>query len=482
MRLQRALVLLLSVCLASVLVAASPTLPDTPQGRRMDALMKAFAKGTPDALRAFISANFSDAALSEAPVEQRVQRLSGIVQDNGPLELSRVMDAAGNASFLVHATKSGNWIEVSLNLEEAPPQKIRSMRLNLRPGPDAGPERDAAPPEARKASDAKAAAAARARSQELARNDAFSGVVLMAKDGKPFLLEAAGMADRGLAVPNRTDTKFNIGSINKIFTQVAIAQLAAEGKLSLTDSIRKHLPETKIPDADRITIQQLLTMTSGMGDLFGEKFEATAKDRIRTLRDYLAMFETDPLRFSPGTGRAYSNAGYVVLGLIVEKASGRDYHDYVREKVFAPAGMKNTDANSPDAIVANRAVGYTREKPGDPWRSNVYVLPGRSSSAGGGYSTAEDLLAFDRALRGDRLLPREWTDWFFGEKSAPAPAAGAAPRKRSGGFGFAGGTGGANAVVESDLDTGYTLVVLANQDPPAAEGLMKSLRQWLGLK
>jgi hypothetical protein len=144
--------------------------------------------------------------------------------------------------------------------------------------------------------------------------------------------------------------------------------------------------------------------------------------------------------------------------------------------------MKNTDANSPDAIVSNRAVGYTREKPGDPWRSNVYALPGRSSSAGGGYSTAEDLLAFDRALRGDRLLPHDWTDWFFGEKSAPAPAPGAAPRKRTGGLGFAGGTGGANAVVESDLDAGNTLVVLANQDPPAAENLMKALREWLGLK
>jgi CubicO group peptidase (beta-lactamase class C family) len=311
----------------------------------------------------------------------------------------------------------------------------------------------------------------------------------MAKDGKPFLLEAIGLADRDFGVPNRTDTKFNIGSINKIFTQVAIAQLAAEGKLALGDTIRKSLPDSKIPQADRITIQQLLTMTSGMGDFFGDKFAATPKDHIRTLRDYLALFETDPLKFAPGTGRGYSNAGYVVLGLIVEKASGRDYFDYVREKIFAPAGMKNTDASSPDSVVSNRAVGYTREAPaaeqrmsGAPWRSNVYELPGHSSSAGGGYSTAEDLLAFDRALRGGKLLPPEWTDWFFGEKSAPAPSKSAPPRKPSGGIGFAGGTAGANAVVEMDLDTGYTLVALANQDPPAAESLMKTLRQWVGLK
>ena len=476
MRPLRRLALLLVLCLAPVLRGASPPLPDTPQGRRIDAFLKAFAAGTPEAIRAFIAENFAETALAEMPLDQRVQRLSGIAKQTGPLELSKLIEAAGSKPTFLARTRAGEWVEISLVLEEAPPQKIRGLRFEQSEGPNAPP------PEARKSSDAEAAAAARARVADLAASDAFSGVVLMAKDGKPFLLEAAGMADRGLGVPNRADTKFNIGSINKIFTQVAIAQLAAEGKLSLSDTIRKHLPDTKIPEADRITIQQLLTMTSGMGDIFGERFDAAPKDRIRTLRDYLGLFETDPLKFPPGAGRAYSNAGYVVLGLIVEKASGRDYHDYVRERIFGPAGMKSTDVNAPDAVVPNRAVGYTREKPGDAWRTNVYGLPGRSSSAGGGYSTAADLLAFDAALRGDRLLPRGWTDWFFGDKAAPPPAPDAPPRKRSGGLGFAGGTEGANAVVESDLDTGYTLVVLANQDPPAAEALMKQLRQWLGLR
>src|SRR3954466_1395969 len=142
-----------------------------------------------------------------------------------------------------------------------------------------------------------------------------------------------------------------------MFTQVAAAQLAARGKLALTCTIRKHLPDSRVPEADRITVKQLLTMTSGMGEVFGQKYAATPKDRLRTLRDFLGLFETDPLRFEPGTSRAYSNAGYVVLGLIIEKASGRDYDEYVRERIFAPAGMKNTDAYPQDAVVANRAVG-----------------------------------------------------------------------------------------------------------------------------
>ncbi|HEX4441682.1 MAG TPA: serine hydrolase domain-containing protein [Thermoanaerobaculia bacterium] len=509
MKLRIASAIAVLVCSLAAAPPAPPTLPDTPQGKRMAALLAAFDAGTPDAIRAFIAGNLSEAALAEIPLDQRVQRMSGIANETGRLELARVVEPGGSQpSFLAHAAKSGDWLEVKLTLEEAPPQKIRALRFDLRPGPDGGGQpgsapgdarpgsapggaqrgappaggRSAAPPETRKSSDAEAAAAAKTRMKELAAADKFSGVVLMAKDGRPFLLDAVGLADRAFAVPNRTDTRFNIGSINKVFTQVAIAQLAAEGKLALGDTIRKHLPDSKIPEADRITIQQLLTMTSGMGDFFGERFEATPKDRVRTLRDYLSLFETDPLKFAPGTGRGYSNAGYVVLGLIVEKASGRDYFDYVRERIFAPAGMKSTDASSPDAVVPNLAVGYTRDDPKAPWRSNVYGLPGHSSSAGGGYSTAEDLLAFDRALRGDKLLPPEWTEWFFGNKSQPAPSKGAPPHKHSGGLGFAGGTGGANAVVEMDLDTGYTIVVLANQDPPAAEELTTTLRQWLGLQ
>src|SRR5262249_10370515 len=158
------------------------------------------------------------------------------------LELSKVVEAGGaHPSFLARAPRSGGWVEVGLALEEAAPFKIQGLRFERTDGPEASP------PEARKSSDAEAATSARALMGQLAPQDEFAGVVLMAKDGKPFLLEAAGLADRERGVPNRTDTKFNIGSINKIFTQVAIAQLAAEGKLALTDSIRKHLPDVKIP-------------------------------------------------------------------------------------------------------------------------------------------------------------------------------------------------------------------------------------------
>ena len=477
--------------LTGLLTAAPSSPPDTPEGRRVGALLAAFEAGTPDALRAFVSANFAASALAEVPLEQRVLRLGNMAQQAGPLEFDRILRQSGTEiAFLARSRSSGEWVEIGVRLEPGPPRGILGLLFQPSHGPGAAHP-------AKAGSDAEAAAAAHALLQSRAAAGEFSGVALIAHDGKPIFQEAVGLADRGFSVPNRTDTRFNVGSIGKAFTQVAIAQLSAQGKLAFTDTIRKHLPDSLYPSpaADRITIQQLVTMTSGLGDIFGEKYDATPKDRLRALADYLPLFAAEPLLFEPGAGRSYSNAGYVVLGLIVERVSGESYYDYVRDHVFAPAGMTDTGDWPQDAVVPNRAVGYTREgggtgksgeaKVAGSERPNLYALPARSSSAGGAYATALDLLRFDQALRGDRLLSREYGDWFFSGKASP-PAAGvrtaASPPARAGGFGIAGGTAGANAVLESDLDTGYTIVVLSNLDPPSAESLGRLLRELLGLK
>ena len=453
-----------------------PAAPDTPAGRRIQALLKAFEAGSPEAIRAFIAANFSEAALKEAPLDQRTQRLSGMAKQIGPLDFQKMLTGGEDrASFLARAKNSGDWLEVGLQLDPAPPHGIRGLRFE-QTGPDAVRE-------TRKGSDDEVAAAADAHLRQLAETGAFSGVVLIARNGTPFFQKAYGMADRAFGTANRTDTRFNLGSINKTFTQTAIAQLAEKGRLSLSDTIRKHLPDYPSAAADKITIAQLLTMTSGLGDFFGEKFDATPKSRIRTLQDYLGLFASDPLLFEPGTSRRYSNAGYVVLGLIIEKITGKTYYDYVRENIYVPAAMTSSDSFMQDAVVENRAVGYTSEDAGgkrlpEP-RVNVYELPARGSSAGGGYSTAGDLLRFDIAMRSGKLLSPAWTAWYYSDLSAP-PSSGA-PGKLRGGKGVAGGTAGVNCVLEMDLDTGYTVVVMSNLDPPSAEKVAKTLRQWLGL-
>jgi CubicO group peptidase (beta-lactamase class C family) len=294
--------------------------------------------------------------------------------------------------------------------------------------------------------------------------DRFAGVVLVAKDGKVLLHRAAGLAERSFRVPVGPDTKFNLGSINKMFTRLAILQLQEAGKVSLDAPFGTYLPD--YPDKDiaaKATIRQLLEMQSGLGDFFNERFESTAKDRIRNLQDYLALFAGQPAEFEPGAKRRYSNAGYVVLGLIVERVSGSSYYDYVRQHIFEPAGMSASGYFTPDEIVADRAVGYTRggarrePSPDAPLTSSIYFLPGRGSSAGGGYSNAADLLRYAQALRAGKLGGR---DFFAG----------------NGGIGIAGGAPGTNAVFEDDWSTGWTIVVLTNLDPPAAEEMGRTAR------
>jgi len=311
-----------------------------------------------------------------------------------------------------------------------------------------------------------------AAADKAATDGRFSGVVLVAKDGAPLLSRAWGMSDAAGTTPNRPDTKFNLGSINKIFTHIAIGQLAAAGKLSLTDTISKHLPTLAVPSADKITIEQLLQHRSGLGDIFGPKFMAS-RESLTTLSQYVPLFANTPLEFEPGTSQRYSNAGFVVLGLIIEKLSGQTYYDYVRDHITKPAGMIDTASYAVVENVPNRATGLTKRGPDGPLpasQSNVRTLPARGSSAGGGYSTAADLLRFSQALLADKLLPKRWTDWVFSGKLDGAG-------KRN--IGVAGGSPGVNGVLE--IEPPYTVVVLSNFDPPSAEEIAREARKILGI-
>ncbi|MFA6956320.1 MAG: serine hydrolase domain-containing protein [Thermoanaerobaculia bacterium] len=294
---------------------------------------------------------------------------------------------------------------------------------------------------------------------ELTKEDLFAGAVLVAKDGKPVLRKAYGLANRELGVANTPETKFNIGSINKDFTRDAIRLLAKDGKLSLSDTIAKHLPDYTGAGADRITIAQLLEHESGLGDFFGEQFQKTPKGDLRSLQDFVPFFVDKPLEFEPGKGRRYSNAGFVVLGLIVEKVSGKSYYDFVRERVYAPLGMNDSGSWQVDEIAPGRATGYTKRGPTGPLttlRSNIGLLPGRPSSAGGGMSTVDDLLRYANGLRSDAL-----------------------GLGTVGGFGTAGGLPGANAALEL-CDGGVTIIAMANVDPPAAEFIAEQGRKLFG--
>jgi CubicO group peptidase (beta-lactamase class C family) len=245
------------------------------------------------------------------------------------------------------------------------------------------------------------ARATRSHLNSLARNEDFSGVVLIAKDGNPILQAAYGYANLADHIPNHIDTRFNMASMGKMFTAVAVMQLVQQGKIALTEEVGRYLPD--FPNEavrTQVTVEQLLTHTSGMGN-FWEQLDEKAKDHYRSVSDYIPLFAHEKLLFEPGKGFAYSNNGFTVLGLIIEAVSGKSYFDYVKENIYLPCGMADTDAFALDEPVSRMAIGYSRsqDRPGQ-LVSNLFVTTFKGGPAGGSYTTAPDLLRFADALVG----------------------------------------------------------------------------------
>jgi CubicO group peptidase (beta-lactamase class C family) len=474
-----------TVCLAAALAVLltssafaqpkpSPALPDTTAGQRVAGWLAAFNSGDDARMRQYFTDNLAPEALERRPMEERLSTIRDIRADVGTLELRKVVEAGETRAIVVVAGREV-FLQLTFELEPQPPHRVVRTRIEQIEDPDAPP-----PP---KVSEPEAIAAIEKAVGDAMAADQFSGTVLVARDGKPLLLKAWGLASVEHNVPNRADTRYNLGSINKLFTWLAIGQLAQAGKLSFDDTLGKLLPD--YPNADvrqKVTVRHLLEMASGIGDFFGERFDATPKDRFRTNADFLPMFAADPLAFEPGSRRRYSNGGFIVLGAIIEKVSGRSYYDYVRERIFVPAGMTGTDSFEADVPVPNLAEGYTRlwgkgeqVMPG-PRRKNIYTRPARGSAAGGGYSTAEDLLRFSNAVLADKLLSPPYTDWYL---SGVEPGKGTPPPRTQGELRWNGGAPGINAAFGTDLATGYTVIVMGNYDPPAAGKVAQAIRRIL---
>jgi D-alanyl-D-alanine carboxypeptidase len=312
--------------------------------------------------------------------------------------------------------------------------------------------------------------------QELSAKDEFSGVVLVAQKGAPVFQKAYGLQSQEYGVPNNLETKFNVGSIDKIFTEIAIGQLLEQGKIaSVDDNLEKYLPDYPNHEAaSTVTLRQILNMQSGIGDFFGPDFRSSPKDKFRSIADYLPLFAGKPLAFPPGTKRQYANGGFIVLGAVIEKLTGGSYYDYVRDNIFKPLGMEHTDFYEGDVPTPNLASGYThRGSESGPRRNNIYTRPAKGSSAGGGYSTAGDLLKFANAMDAGKIKMPSF------EEDAPKPPNASLGSMR--GIGIAGGAPGLNAALETGLPGGYAIVVLSNYDPPSADEVSGKIHECMGL-
>lgn len=459
----------LAVYLIAGVLPVNGQSPESLMEARAIGFVRVMQGGNADSLLAFMHANWVPAVEGSDREERWKGMAPMLVERHRDVTIGGVLAEQPNHLTVVTQDPNGPELRFEFDFEASPPYRITAM------GVEAGrPMRGPALPELAIAPESGNDDIARSLAVwfgELARKELFSGTALVAVDGKAIFTGAWGLASREWNAANRVDTRFDLGSINKSFTRIAIGQLIAEGKLRFDDTIAKHLPDyPNAENAARITIRHLLDHSSGLGDIFVEEFFRSSKALYRSPRDFFPLFANRPLGFEPGSRSEYSNAGFMVLGAIIEAASGTAYDEYVRENIFKPAGMANSGFWAHDEIVPNVAMGYTKQGPEgelEDWRKNLFILPVKGNSAGSAQSTVEDLLAFDNALREHRLLSPEFTDWYAG---------GAEPSGRSLSntrakfpTGIAGGAPGLNAALESNGM--LTVIVLANMDPPIAENV-----------
>jgi CubicO group peptidase (beta-lactamase class C family) len=478
--LDRLLVLLLVACVCSTkqVGAESPKpvkLPDTPASKQFADWLEAYNTGQRETIRQFVQDHFEKPPKGPLPIDTITDRHYGRYRNAQGYELKKIAASKEDSiTAIVQEKRNGFWTEIRTIVTPKPPHHILGFGIRSIEVPE-----DLLP--AQKLTEEEIRTKVEALIKKMAEADTFSGTILIAKDGKPIYEHASGLASRVWNIPNRIDTKLNIASLGKMFTAVAVAQLVEKGNLSYEDTLEKVLldyPNKEI--AQKITVHHLLTHTSGLGN---RKAPANHLE-FRSLKEHLPSFATATLKFEPGAKFDYSNDGYMLLGLIIEKASNKDYYEYMRENIYKPAGMIHSDSYDLDTEPANLATGYM-DMPNGSRRSNIFKLPVRGWPSGLGYSTVKDLLKFDIALRNHTLLSETALDLVWtGRANRPEPGSqygyGFHVKRYNGTriVGHGGGWVGINSHLDIYPDLGYTFAVLTNYDAQTLEIAFK-LREWL---
>ena len=458
----------------AVAANAANAADEGPAARQLAAWLAVFNDGKRDELAAFRERVFLPEIRDRSDIDGVMQFRAG----TGGFDVKRVeATTPTRITALLKERDSDQIVRATVEVEPAAPHRILKLDLQTIAAPDGlGPER---------MTEGDALAALRAKLDEAVAADRFSGAIAIAKDGVVIFREARGLADRDAKVPNTVDTRFRIGSMNKMFTATAVLQLVQAGKLALDQPIGKVL--TDYPNralASKVTIHHLLTHTGGTGDIFGPEFTAHRLE-LKTLGDYVKLYGKRDLAFEPGARWDYSNYGFLLLGVIIERVTKQTYYDRLAKAVFAPAGMTATASPIERAGTKGRSVNYSRD-PSAAWASAADTLPYRGTSAGGGDSTVLDLIQFANALASHKLLDAKHGELLTtGKVDTPRGkyAYGFVDATEGGVrcVGHGGGAPGMNGEL-AICDSGYTIAVLANLDPPAASQLSDFIKARLPAK
>ena len=457
--------------------------PDTPAGQRAREVLELIDIGDAGAGEEFITNSYAEGFKNAFSMQQHVGLFTATKRQFGELELDWIENASEYSIAVILKSKTSDMgLRILIDLESSAPYKI--ARIGVRP---AG--RSSSHPSSQASGNAQDTPFSDWQEMDAqlvrqTRAKRFSGVVLVAKEGNPVFKKAYGMASKTYQVPNKIDTKFNLASLGKWFTSVAVTKLVEAGKIHFDDPIGMYLKDFPKEAAEKVTIRHLLQMRSGWGDYWDNETYQNKWDNLRTVPDYIAFLKDLPLQFEPGTQMIHSNTSFMVLGAIIEAVSGQDFKTYVSEHILKPAGMFSTyPCAARDEPMTNVATGYTNlnhfdpDKTGYQW-SNIYFIAASGTPAGGGYSTVEDFMAFDTALRNHRLLSEKYTNFILNRYQGNVEEAVDVPSFL---LRTAGATLGANTFYALDFKQGYTIIIFTNYDMPVAMDLGREIIRMLGL-
>jgi len=438
-------------------------MPAGKKGEQIEKIIETFNSNDPERVRRLVEIEFTPEFRDMAPMSQHLEVFREIYRQTGGLDFhgirTYVPEREGVTVVILKDRNFNAWRAFSLRFDDSPEQRIAGIRFN-----------DARTPtnvEEARLSEAEAVQEAARIVRRVCERDAFSGTVLIARGADVRFTHACGEASKRFHVANNLETRFNLGSMNKMFTATAITQLVERGIVSFDDPISKYVDETWLPReiTDKVTIHHLLSHTSGLGSYFNETYDRSSRELFRDVDDYKPLVVGDTLAFEPGERYMYSNTGMLLLGVVIESATGQSYFDYIRENIYKPAGMTRSDSYEMDYPVENLAIGYDPDYSSEyGWQNNLYKHVIKGGPAGGGFSTVGDLHRFALALTSGKLVSESSLETMWTDKSGAGYGYGfglsEGPLGRV--VGHSGGFSGINANLSMFVDAGYVVAVMSN--------------------
>ncbi|WP_206484261.1 serine hydrolase domain-containing protein [Thalassotalea sp. G2M2-11] len=410
----------------------------------------------------FVEANITEGTIQRVGgAENYADYLTAESFFHGELQYKSIKEVSkGENSFrmdaFLHSKNTEFVYRVEMTISNQAPHKLSRMRLRAVPDINA--------PQIKPTTNEAISALTR-YIERLGQHDVFSGAILLAKNNTILLEKSVGLASKRFNAPINSATRFNLGSMNKMFTAVTILRLVERGELSLSSPLHSLFNiKGKSPEFEKVQIQHLLSHTSGVGQLQCEKGEDSIIDSWENCLEKLSNIS---FNFSPGTNYRYSSDGMFIIGMIIEYITQSSYYDVLEEEVFNTAEMVGAECLDLQYPVKNAAIGYYYHGKKQQWRNNLFIHARKGDPAGGCYASANDLFKFASALTSNKLLNKHMTELAMTAK----PKLGA----ENYGFGFIvresngqrivghnGSFPGVSSQLDMNLDSGYTLVVLSN--------------------